>query len=52
MSESDYVISQIDKHRFVKSRKNRNLAIGLALGAFIIMIYCVTIFKLGSTLFM
>ncbi len=40
-----------NKNVFLESRKKRNLAIALALGGFIIMLYLVTIFKMGSALF-
>lgn len=36
---------------FEKARKKRNIAIGLGLVAFIVILYFVTIFKLGSQLF-
>lgn len=51
MTQSPYTITEAEKKHFVQSRKKRNLAIGLALGGFIVMIYCVTVFKLGSNLF-
>jgi hypothetical protein len=48
---SNKTITEQQKHEFIKMRKKRNLAIGLALGGFILMLYFVTIFKLGSQLF-
>ncbi len=32
----------------VRSRRNRNIAIGIAIGFFVILFYVVTIAKLGS----
>jgi hypothetical protein len=46
-----HTITEQDKQKFIKSRKKRNIAIGLALGSFIIVIYFITMFKLGSQLF-
>ena len=51
MTKPPYTVTQNQKQHFVQSRKKRNIAIGLALGGFIVMIYCVTVFKLGSQIF-
>ena len=40
-----------NKQQYIKSRNKRNIAIGLGLFFFIILVYLVTIFKLVSQLF-
>jgi hypothetical protein len=51
MTQSPYGITPEEKQNFIKSQKNRNIAIGLALLGFIVVIYFITMFKLGSQLF-
>ena len=51
MSNSEHGLTKEEKAAFVRSRKNRNIAMGLCLIAFILMLYFVTMFKLGSNLF-
>jgi hypothetical protein len=42
--EDGYVLTSEQR----RSRRNRNIAIGFAIGAFVILFYVVTIAKLGS----
>ncbi len=51
MNNTDEDITETQKKQFLHARQKRNLAVGFALVGFIIMIYFVTIFKLGSQLF-
>jgi hypothetical protein len=51
MNEVNNKTAEMQKDDFIQSRKKRNIALGLSLVSFIIVIYFVTIFKLGSKLF-
>lgn len=42
-------MNQIDQEK--KARKSRNIVLGIMLISFIILIYLVTIFKMGAKLF-
>jgi hypothetical protein len=45
------IAQETQKNVFLQSRKKRNLAVALGLGIFIMLLYLVTIFKMGSALF-
>ena len=40
-----------DQEKFIAARKRRNIALARTLVAFIVILYLVTIFKMGAALF-
>jgi|GEM_PF-6865748 len=51
-TEPENLNMQQQKALFVASRKKRNIAIGLSLITFIVALYLITMFKLGSQIFL